>query len=83
MHPHLAPASTLIPITLLVTLGYAAACAWWPFRACRTCDGTGRRRSPSGRAWRYCRRCKGTGARLRLGRLIFNFIRHLYQEGHR
>lgn len=83
MHPHPAAASALIPIILLITLGYIAACAWWPFTACRKCGGTGRHRSPSGRAWRYCRRCKSTGARLRLGRLIWNFIRHLYKEGSR
>ncbi len=68
---------------LAVTFGYIAACAWWPFRPCRRCDGTGRHRSPSGRAWRYCHRCKGTGARLRTGRLIWNLIRNLYREGTR
>lgn len=80
MHPHPAAASTLIPIILLVTIGYIAVCAWWPFHACRTCSGTGRHHSPSGRAFRYCRHCKGTGARLRLGRLIWNFIRDLHKE---
>ena len=51
--------------------GYGIACAVWPFAACRKCDGGGRFRSPSGRAWRHCRRCKGSGARVRTGRRIW------------
>jgi hypothetical protein len=54
--------------------GYALACLVWPFTACPRCDGSGRRRSPSGRAWRDCRRCKGSGARLRAGRRIVNWL---------
>lgn len=53
---------------LLWALGYVIACAVWPYAACRKCDGRGRFRSPSGRAWRRCRRCKGSGERIRLGR---------------
>jgi hypothetical protein len=53
----------------VVALGcHLVACAVWPFTACRRCKGDGKRRSPSGRAWRLCRRCKGSGARVRLGR---------------
>jgi hypothetical protein len=63
-----APALALI----LVTLCYAFACWVWPFKACRKCDGTGKKRSPSGRAFRLCRRCDGTGRRLRGGRWIYN-----------
>jgi hypothetical protein len=55
--------------------GYAVACWWWPFAACRRCEGGGKRRSPSGRAWRKCRRCKGTGARLRVGRRVSSWVR--------
>lgn len=55
-------------------LGYAAACRWWPFKACRKCNGEGKLRSPSGKAWRKCTRCKGTGARLRTGRRISNYL---------
>ncbi|MFC7622462.1 hypothetical protein [Microlunatus sp. GCM10028923] len=51
---------------------YGLACWIWPFSACRRCDGSGKRRSPSGRAWRDCGRCKGTGKRLRLGWRIAN-----------
>lgn len=60
--------ATLVLVGLLIVGGYVVACAIWPFAACRHCDGNGKRRSPSGRAWRLCRRCKGTGARVRLGR---------------
>jgi hypothetical protein len=52
--------------------GYLLACLFWPFTACRRCEGAGRHRSPSGRAWRRCRRCRGTGERLRLGRRVWN-----------
>jgi len=60
--------------------GYVIACAIWPFRVCRRCDGSGKRRSPSGRAWRKCRRCKGVGARLRFGRHAYNYL-HATKEG--
>ena len=83
MHPHPIAASALILAPLVVTFGYIAACAIWPFAACRKCGGAGRRRSPSGRAWRYCHRCGGTGARLRTGRRIWNYLRNLHKEGHR
>jgi hypothetical protein len=62
-------------LTLLIAGGYLAACAIWPFTACSRCDGNGKRRSPSGKAWRPCRRCGGTGARLRLGRRVYNHLR--------
>lgn len=48
--------------------GYWTACAVWPFMACQRCEGAGKRRSPSGRAWRPCPRCKGAGRRMRSGR---------------
>ena len=83
MHPHAAPASALILILLAVTLGYTVACAVWPFRACRRCDGAGKRRSPSGRAFRYCQHCKGTGGSLRIGRRAWNYFRRLHRDGTR
>ena len=83
MHPHHLAASALILPLLAVTVCYIVACAIWPFAACRKCSGAGRRRSPSGRAWRYCHRCDGTGARLRTGRRVWNYLRHLHKEGHR
>lgn len=65
-----------------VTLGYIAACVIWPFKPCPRCTGSGRRRSPSGHAWRHCRRCKGTGTRLRTGRRLYNTIRRTYHTSH-
>jgi hypothetical protein len=56
------------------TVVYALACWWWPYTACKTCRGTGKRKSPSGTAWRKCRHCKGTAARLRTGRRVFNYL---------
>ncbi|GIG58876.1 hypothetical protein Lfu02_32480 [Longispora fulva] len=74
MNPRTILASTLCLGIPLITLGYALACAYWPFAACRRCTGSGKRRSPLGRAWRDCRRCKGTGRRIRTGRRIFTFL---------
>ena len=83
MHPHPIAASTLILASLAVTFCYFGACAVWPFTACRKCRGAGRRRSPSGRAWRYCHHCGGSGARLRTGRRIWNYLRNKHKEGTR
>nr|WP_246568943.1 hypothetical protein [Polymorphospora rubra] len=66
-----------------VTLGYVLACTVWPFKACRRCTGTGRRRSPSGRAFRECRRCDGTGRRLRAGRWLYNHFARIHRDGTR
>jgi DnaJ-class molecular chaperone len=63
--------------------GYAVACWVWPFADCRKCRGAGRRRSPTGRAFRTCRRCKGDGKRLRTGRRVFNYLKILSTEGAR
>lgn len=68
-------AAVLALAAVFVTVCYIGACVVWPFRACRRCDGNGKIRSPSGRAWRHCSRCKGTGARLRLGHHIWNHLR--------
>ncbi|WP_152363821.1 hypothetical protein [Microlunatus speluncae] len=67
----------LVLAVLAVAVGggllYALACRIWPFAACRRCTGSGKRRSPGGKAWRDCGRCKGTGKRLRVGwRLVNN-----------
>lgn len=58
----------LLTLTGLATAGYVAVCAFWPFTACRLCSGSGKRRSPSGKAFRICPRCKGSARRLRTGR---------------
>jgi hypothetical protein len=61
----------LVLLALAVALGYGAACAFWPFRAFPRCSGTGKRRSPGGKAWRRCGRCSGTGRRVRLGWRVY------------
>jgi hypothetical protein len=81
--PQLSTASTLALALLAVTLCYAVACWIWPFKACPRCDGTGKRRSPSGRAFRLCRRCEGTGRRLRAGRWIYNRLSSVRRDGSR
>lgn len=48
---------------------YLLACWIFPFRDCRVCKGTGKRRSPFDRRnHRPCWWCKGAGRRLRVGR---------------
>jgi len=69
---------TLVALAILAALlwlaGYAIACWIWPFKACRRCEGNGKLRSPSGKAWRRCKRCGGSGGRLRAGRWIYNHL---------
>ncbi|TDD91955.1 hypothetical protein E1202_04275 [Saccharopolyspora karakumensis] len=73
------PASALLFLALLlVTFGYCVTCWFWPFKACRTCRGGGKLRSPFGRAIRLCRRCCGTGLLLRLGRRAINAARRVH-----
>jgi hypothetical protein len=80
VNPQLTTAIGLLATLTAITLGYAFACWVWPFKACRKCSGTGRRRSPSGRAFRLCRRCDGTGRRLRAGRWIYNHLARRRRE---
>lgn len=61
-------------------VSYVFACWMWPFANCRKCEGKGRRRSPTGRAFRRCPKCKGTGRRLRTGRWIFNKLSLLRED---
>ncbi|MDL4777598.1 hypothetical protein [Actinomadura xylanilytica] len=70
------PSGSLLLLALVASVGYIAACAVWPFRACRPCRGLGRFHSPTGRAWHPCRRCNGTGAKLRFGRRIYAALRN-------
>lgn len=58
--------TTLTALIVLAAL-YLLACRIWPYRRCRTCSGTGKRRAPGGRSWRKCGRCSGSGQRRRLG----------------
>ena len=78
------PAASPLPTWLLILLaivaaavwvaGYSLACHLWPFTACNHCHGSGRRRSPTGRAFGDCRRCKGSGRQIRLGRRVLNWL---------
>ena len=63
--------------------GYALACWIWPFANCVVCSGSGKRRSPTGRAWRACGRCQGSGSRLRTGRAVWNVLSGVRQRGSR
>ena len=74
---------TTIAILAAVTLGYVAACAYWPFGACRACRGTGKSRSPFKKFWRPCHRCSGTGRRVRLGRRVHTWLKHEYRSGNK
>ena len=73
-------AAIAILAALLWTAVYALGCWIWPFKACRRCDGSGKLRSPSGRAWRRCKRCRGGGGRLRGGRWLWNRVVRLRRE---
>jgi hypothetical protein len=70
--------STPITAAAVALLGWAAlytlGCWIWPFKRCRRCEGSGKRRSPSGRAWRTCPHCRGGGGRLRAGRHLWNYF---------
>lgn len=81
MNPLADPASTLVIAAALLTLGYALACAAWPFAPCRRCKGTAKLRAPLGRAFRLCPTCRATGRRLRLGRRAYNHLSRLYRDG--
>lgn len=54
--------------------GYFVACRIWPYTWCPRCSGSGRRSSPSGKAYRPCPRCKGSGRRVRTGRRAWNWL---------
>lgn len=66
---------TLLLLALAAVVAYLAACAFWPYLACRRCGGSGKRRSPLDRGWRSCRRCQGTGRRVRFGRRVAELFR--------
>lgn len=70
----------LIGLGLLWAAYYVVACWLWPFAKCSRCDGTGKRKSPSGKNWGPCRRCKGKAARIRTGRKIFNRLKITSEE---
>ncbi len=66
----------LLVLALLITAGYAFTCWIWPFKPCRYCHGSGKRRAPFDiRAVRIHGRCNGTGLRLRFGRRVYEYLR--------
>ena len=74
------PSGMWLLLAILAAAGYLLHCVLWPYRACRKCDGAGRFRSPSGRAWRYCSRCGGRGAQLRAGRRIWTHLKRIDRD---
>jgi len=69
------PVGTVALVAVVLLAVYAAACAVWPFTSHGRCNGSGKLRSPGGRAWRRCPGCRGTGTKLRVGRRLFNSTR--------
>ncbi|TDC94016.1 hypothetical protein E1161_08360 [Saccharopolyspora aridisoli] len=78
------PTSVTLFVALAVfTLGYAATCWLWPFKACRTCRGAGKLRSPFLRAIRLCPACNATGLRPRVGRKAYNALLRVHRAHRR
>lgn len=72
-------ASALLLPAVLITLGYLGSCIFWPYKACRACQGYGQILGFFG-GIRLCAACDGTGLRLRFGRRLINNFRRLYRE---
>ena len=83
MTPDVSSTMFLLAILLLITLGYIGSCKLWPFKACRTCRGTGKLHSPFIRAIRHCPPCGGTGLRPRIGLKAWNAYRRLQRANRR
>jgi len=62
-------------VVVVLAAGYVLAVAVWPLTRHGRCNGTGKLRSPGGRAWRRCPGCGGTGTKIRLGRRVFEGLR--------
>lgn len=62
---------TVIGLAAAGVVAYLVACTVWPYASCSRCDGAGKFRSPSGKAWRPCGKCDGSGRKVRLGRRLF------------
>ena len=56
----------LILIGVAWVAGYVGFCRVFPFAPCRRCHGSGKFRSPSGKAFRNCGKCQGSGRRKRM-----------------
>lgn len=73
----------LVLLGVIITLGYAASCALFPYRTCRHCGGYGGFRSAILGAIRLCRACEGSGITLRAGRRLYNAAIRAYRRNHR
>ncbi|MCX2732511.1 hypothetical protein OOZ19_19910 [Saccharopolyspora sp. NFXS83] len=83
MTPANSASAILIAALLIITLGYVASCVLWPFKACRTCNGEGKFRSPFIRAIRLCPACRSTGLQPRAGLKAWNAYRRLHRTNRR
>ncbi|GAA0538784.1 hypothetical protein [Saccharopolyspora thermophila] len=83
MTPTELASNAAIATLIIVTLGYVLACLIWPFKACRTCRGAGKLRSPFLRSYRLCPTCNATGLRLRRGRKAWNALSRLHRANRR
>lgn len=81
MNSAAALASSLCPLLILLTLGYAAWVALFPMRPCRRCKGAGKHRSPFGRTYRLCHHCAATGLRVRWERRVWTYLRSERSRG--
>ena len=61
---------TVAVLVVAGVVGYVLMCAVFPYTSCPRGKGSGKLRSPSGKAFRECRRCGGKGRRVRIGRRI-------------
>jgi hypothetical protein len=57
---------------VLLTAIYLLSCRIYPYANCGRCNGSGKSRSPSRKAFRNCGRCTGTGRRERAGTKYLN-----------
>jgi len=62
----------LAAIAVAMAGGYSVSCWWWPWAACRRCEGAGKLARGDGKVFRSCPRCKATGRRLRAGRWLYH-----------
>lgn len=52
--------------------GWWISLRFWPYTACKRCNGTGRNGGSNRSRWGVCRRCNGSGKRERLAHRMLN-----------
>lgn len=70
----------LAALVFAAVAAYVSACRRWPYVPCGRCEGTGKRRSWWGGAFRLCRRCGGTARQVRPGRRVLNWLHVLRDD---